>query len=93
MIYIFQRMLGRGGLGEVWAATHTPSKTDVAVKVLQSPTNSLAHEVQAAASLNHPNVVRVLDFATADTPMGPVPTGCSYLVMERIEGGTLQDLC
>lgn len=101
--YALERELGRGGMGVVWAARDRTNGTRVAVKLLLdeglSETN-LAHEkfkkelrqrmkreAEACMKLaHHPNVVRVFDFSMKDTPQhGP------YIVMELLEGESLQD--
>lgn len=90
--YTLTHMLGRGGMGDVWAAVHEPSGTPVAVKVLARDVANAAplrSEVEAAASLSHPHIVQVLDFAVADHDDGPLRAGRPFLVMERVEGGTL----
>ncbi|HYE62175.1 MAG TPA: serine/threonine-protein kinase [Phycisphaerales bacterium] len=79
----------RGGQGIVYSATHTPTRRPVAVKVLH-PTALTSHnarrrferEVELAAALRHPGVVRVYD-------SGATPDGRLYLTMEWVEGETL----
>ena len=81
--------LGAGGMGEVYRARDSVLKRDVAIKVLPSffsqDTERLRRfeqEAQAAAALNHPNILGVYRFGTFDnTP---------YLVSELLEGGTLR---
>ncbi len=90
--YRLTALLGRGGLGEVWAAVHAATGAPVAIKLVESPlpnVDPLRDEVEAAAALHHPHIVRVLDFARAEAG-DPVPEGRPYLVMQRVEGGTLQ---
>jgi len=83
-------LLGRGGMGAVWAADHArlPGKR-VAVKVLHaevaSDDESLARfrrEAEIASRLGHPNIVDVLDFNV-------LPDGTPYLVLEFLEGEDL----
>jgi tRNA A-37 threonylcarbamoyl transferase component Bud32 len=81
--------LGRGGMGIVYKAQRRGDDSIVAVKVIRK--DRLQHddavrrfrrEAQAAARLNHPNVVRVFDSDhTGDT---------HYLVMEYVAGVTLE---
>ncbi len=67
--YRLNAELGRGGMGVVYRAHDTLLKRDVAVKVMSATALGtegharLLHEAQAAASLNHPNVVTVHDVA------------------------------
>ena len=80
--------LGQGGMGVVLKAEHRRMKRLVAVKTiagsaLRSPdaVKRFYREVEAAAKLNHPNIVQAHDASEAD--------GIHYLVMEYVEG---QDL-
>lgn len=87
-------VLGRGGLGEVWSAMHVNTGAPVAVKIVDRAlpnSDPLRDEVEAAASLHHPHIVRVFDFdhAPDDEVM---PQGRPFLVMERLGGGSLQAL-
>jgi serine/threonine protein kinase len=87
--YRLEMILGRGGMGTVYRATHTWTGRPVAVKLLH---HELAHdapsvtrflrEARAAAAVRHPNAVDVLD-------MGQDDTGAAYLVLELLEGDTL----
>jgi DNA-binding SARP family transcriptional activator/WD40 repeat protein len=79
--------IGRGGMGEVYRAKDTWLEREVAVKVLSSEAlgpdgrERLLAEAQAAARLNHPNVVSVYDVGEID--------GEPFIVMELVEGETL----
>jgi YVTN family beta-propeller protein len=84
-------LLGAGGMGEVYRARDTRLHRDVALKVLPSAVVNdpqrlarFEREAQLLASLNHPNIAHVYGLEDA----GPVPA----LVMELVEGTTLQDL-
>jgi len=89
--YKVESQLGRGGMGEVWLASHQrlPGK-QVAIKVLHTGGQAVAAETQArfrreaeiAARLSHPNIVQVLDYNT-------LPSGQPYLVMELLKGEPL----
>ena len=89
--YAIDRLIGRGGMGEVYAARRLSLDDEVAVKRLlpsqDSPNNRqrFAIEAQAAAHIRHPNVVRIFDYGD-DAAIGP------YLVMELLEGQTLAAL-
>jgi serine/threonine-protein kinase len=88
--YVIQDLLGRGGMGAVYLAEHLELHRKVAIKVLatgKTEDQGLAlerflREARAVAALDHPNIVRIFDVARHnDAP---------YLVMEYVEGETLQ---
>ncbi len=88
--YLVLDEIGRGGMGRVYKAEHRRMKRLVALKVLsasamQSPKSikRFQREVEAAAKLNHPNIVAAYD---ADEE-----NGIHYLVMEYVEGMSLAD--
>jgi serine/threonine-protein kinase len=90
--YALKRKLGEGGMGEVWLAEHGLLKRPCAVKFVRpdlasSPATAarFAREVQAVTGLTHVNTVRVYDYGRADD-------GSFYLVMEYLDGPTLEDL-
>ena len=93
--YQIEQLLGQGGMGAVYRATHLGTKRTVAVKVIH-PQLSTHHqfvarfqrEAEAAGRLRHPNVVDVTDFGFAQTSNGPV----AYLVMEYLDGCTLAEI-
>jgi serine/threonine-protein kinase len=85
-------VLGRGGMGEVYEAVHTTTKDAAAVKVLHSThladpeaVRRFLREAKIAASLDVPNVVRVLEIGGLESP---VP----YIAMERLRGEDLAEL-
>ncbi|MFO0649202.1 MAG: protein kinase [Polyangiales bacterium] len=87
--YTLGRLLGRGGMGAVYEATHRDLRKRVAIKTLLPETarNATAlarflREGEAVARLRHPNVVDISDVG--------VEGGVPYLVMEYLEG---EDLC
>ncbi|HJZ55117.1 MAG TPA: serine/threonine-protein kinase [Gemmataceae bacterium] len=90
--YAVLDQLGRGGMGAVYLAEHTELRRKVAIKVLISAKDDdqklalerFLREARAAAALDHPNIVRIFDVCRH----GEVP----YLVMEYVEGETLQQL-
>ncbi|WP_437709718.1 serine/threonine-protein kinase [Sorangium sp. So ce448] len=86
------RALGQGGMGSVWLAEHVALRTHVAVKFLRDmymdhplAVVRLHREAEAAARIQSPHVVRVFDVSFTDQ-------GVPYIVMEHLEGQTLQDL-
>jgi serine/threonine protein kinase len=88
--YRIDRLVGRGGMGVVWAATDLRTNAAVALKMLRLHASGrtdlklrLLREARAAMAVEHPNVVRVHEvFETADdeTPV---------VVMDLLEGETL----
>jgi serine/threonine protein kinase/Tol biopolymer transport system component len=84
-------LLGTGGMGEVYRARDPALKREVAIKVLPSFVSQdpdrlhrFEQEAQAAASLNHPNILAVYQFGVFE--------GAPYLVSELLEGGTLRQV-
>jgi Tol biopolymer transport system component len=82
--------IGSGGMGEVYRATDTNLKRDVAVKVLPesfaSDPERLARfqrEAEVLASLNHPNIATIHGLEKSD--------GRTIIVMELVEGPTLAE--
>ncbi|HEV8659293.1 MAG TPA: LpqB family beta-propeller domain-containing protein [Thermoanaerobaculia bacterium] len=82
--YRVERLLGAGGMGEVYAATDTQLGRVVALKVLPeerasdaSRVQRFVREAQLASSLNHPAIVAIYD------------SGPRYLAMELIAGQPL----
>ncbi len=94
--YVILSLVGRGGMGEVYAAYDPRLERKVALKVLrESPgprakvraaQRSLLQEAQSTARLSHPNVVIVYDAGTIDDEASGVRV---YLAMEFVEGQTL----
>ncbi|HEY2512710.1 MAG TPA: serine/threonine-protein kinase, partial [Polyangiaceae bacterium] len=88
--YRLLSVLGRGGMGEVYAAEHALIERQVAIKVLRASLASdralesrFLFEARATSRLRHPNVVEVTDY-------GVLPGGAPYIVMERLEGESLE---
>ncbi|HUQ39906.1 MAG TPA: serine/threonine-protein kinase [Acidimicrobiales bacterium] len=93
--YRLGRLLGRGGMAEVWDAEDLRLHRPVAVKILSEEMAARPDirarfdiEARAAARLSHPNVVAVYD--TGDTG-GASGAGRPFLVMERLPGTTMAD--
>jgi serine/threonine protein kinase len=93
--YRLERLLGRGGMGAVYLASHMGTERYVALKLItpQFMRNEefvarFKREARAAGRLRHPNVVDVTDFGFADVGTETV----AYLVMEYLDGCTLGDV-
>jgi serine/threonine protein kinase len=90
--YRLEQLLGRGGMGAVYLATHLGTERYVALKLItpQFMRNEefvarFKREARAAGRLRHPNVVDVTDFGFAHAGKETV----AYLVMEYLDGCTL----
>jgi serine/threonine protein kinase len=90
--YRLIRQIGSGGMAEVYLAYDEFLQREVAFKVLdrkyaenREAIERFRREARNAASLRHPNIV-----ATHDR--GETENGTYYIVMEYLEGGTLEDL-
>ena len=83
--------LGRGGMAVVYLARHETLRNLVAIKLLArsraqkgSMSERFLREARAAAQISHPNIVRVFDVDVEEERR--------YLVMEFVQGCSLQDL-
>ena len=82
--------LGAGGMGEVYEARDTRLGRTVAIKVLPEHIATdpellrrFEREAKTVSSLNHPHICTLHDIGSQD--------GVNFLVMERLEGETLED--
>ena len=85
------RTLGHGKMGTIYEAEQLSLGRKVALKVLPSHfaedeefIERFSREARAAAAVNHPNIVSVIDFGVAD--------GTYYIAMEFVEGENLRDM-
>ncbi|HEX5875021.1 MAG TPA: protein kinase [Pyrinomonadaceae bacterium] len=93
--YRLEHLLGQGGMGAVFLATHLGTERYVALKLISPQfmrnnefVERFKREARAAGRLRHPNVVDVTDFGFATVKAGKV----AYLVMEYLDGCTLGDV-
>jgi non-specific serine/threonine protein kinase/serine/threonine-protein kinase len=92
--YRIERELGRGGMGVVYLAERDDDqfRKQVAIKLIRRGfdvvhvINRFRYERQILASLDHPNIARLLDGGTAEE-------GLPYFVMEYVEGRPIDDYC
>ena len=86
--YKISHLVGRGASGTVYAAEQILMRKRFALKLLHAASDSARRrfqkEAQAASKLDHPNLVRATDFGILDS-------GCLFMVMEFVEGQTLQE--
>ena len=89
--YRILKLLGEGGMGQVYLAEHVAIEKRVALKVLRSEyatkgeiVTRFQQEAISASRIKHPNVLDVFDF-------GQLDNGCFYLAMEFLEGCDLAD--
>jgi serine/threonine-protein kinase len=89
--YRVLRRLGSGGMADVWLAEDAHLQRQVALKVLHSRylqdqdfIARFQREAEAAAGLQHPNIVAVFDRGQDD--------GVNYIAMRYVEGPTLKEL-
>jgi serine/threonine-protein kinase len=89
--YRLTRRLGTGGMGEVWSAEHTATEREFAIKFMHPHLASSAgsrqrfmREARASARINHPSIIDVFD-------VGELEDGALYLVMELLDGISLDD--
>ncbi len=89
--YVLDSVIGRGGMADVYRATDSVLEREVAVKLLRGQATD-AHdrqrfqeEAQLLATLDHPNVVTILDAGVCD--------GQPFLVMDLVDGRSLAAFC
>ena len=88
--YELVRMLGQGGMGQVWLAKDLAMEDGaIAIKLLPPELSrdvesraNLVREARLSLKLSHPNIVRLINLEPGDPP---------YLVMEHVQGRTLAD--
>src|SRR6266404_3742980 len=93
--YRLERLIGQGGMGAVYLATHLGTERYDALKLItprfmrnEEFVERFKREARAAGRLRHPNVVDVTDFGFARAGKENV----AYLVMEYLDGCTLSDV-
>jgi eukaryotic-like serine/threonine-protein kinase len=89
--YRIERLIGAGGMGEVYLAFDEKLKRNVALKILppefvsnDERVKRFEMEARAISSLNHPGIVTIYDVGSFE--------GVNYIATEFVEGKTLRDL-
>jgi serine/threonine protein kinase len=89
--YRIEKLLGSGGMGEVYLASEARLNRKVALKILPPEfvvdaerVARFEREARAVSALNHPNLVTIYDLGSLD--------GLHYIAMEYVEGRTLREL-
>ncbi len=85
-----ERLLGRGGMGEVYVARQVSLNRPIALKVLRPDLltkstylNRFEAEATAVAKLNHPNIVHIYTLGSVDQ--------VRFIAMEYVQGSNLRD--
>ena len=85
------KLIGRGGMAEVYSATGSTNRKEVAIKILHAALagdeqfqKRFVREAEIVSGLNHPNIVRVMDYGRENNAY--------YIVMELLSGPDLNSL-
>lgn len=88
--YRLRRLVGRGGFGEVYQGEHIYTHQQAAIKILQlqlvegrEDWKEFLHEARTMHQLQHPHIIRLLDFGMED--------GSAFLIMDYAPRGTMRD--
>ena len=88
--YVFDRVLGRGGMGTVYLARDVKHGRQVAIKALSPDLaaevdgRQFLREIRVTAQLQHPHILPLIDSGEA--------ADCAFYVMPYVKGGSLRDL-
>lgn len=89
--YKIVKLIGQGGMADVYLAYDILLERDVAIKILRNELASDAvsllrfkHEAVAVSKLSHPNIIEIFDIGEHDSRQ--------YIVMEYVDGKTLKQL-
>src|SRR5690606_24563515 len=84
--YRIEKVLGQGGMGVVYTATHAVLGKRLAIKVLKSDVSKdqeiiqrFRQEAQSASAIGSQHIIDISDF-------GSLPDGSTYFVMEYLDG-------
>jgi tetratricopeptide (TPR) repeat protein len=92
--YTIDRLIGRGGMGEVWLASRSDGRFEgrCAIKFLAGSViqpklaDRFHHEGRLLGRLIHPHIARLIDAGTTET-------GRHYLVLEHVDGEQIDHYC
>ncbi|QDG54673.1 hypothetical protein FIV42_29200 [Persicimonas caeni] len=99
--FVLDKVIGRGGMGEIWKGVHLTQRVPVAVKVVTEQgarrddyLRQFRNEIRAVAGLDHPGVIIVFDHGeisrdAAHASGENLTAGSPYLVMEYAKHGAL----
>ncbi len=98
--YQLNKLIGSGGMADVYVAHDSVLGRKVAIKVLNEElaankkfSQRFKQEAKSASSMDHPNIVKVLDAGeTSETDAAGVKHTYAYLVMEYVDGLELSKL-
>ena len=97
--YEVGRLIGRGGMAQVYIAYDTRLSRTVAIKILRSDMATddtflarFRREAQSSAALNHPSIVAVYDTGEEDIQTNQGTITLPFIVMEYVNGQTVRDL-
>ena len=101
--FSLERILGQGGMGEVWLGRHLASQWPVAIKVITAHRDramperreAFIREVHAQAAMDHDGILRVFDHGQISASLhiqsqGQLVEDSPYLVMELADAGSLE---
>jgi serine/threonine protein kinase len=87
--FVLDRLIGQGGMGMVWCATHTVTGKSVALKMLKPDRAGdpvvrarFLREARAVCAVRHPNIVQIHDVLEMDD-------GAPVMVMDLLDGESL----
>jgi tRNA A-37 threonylcarbamoyl transferase component Bud32 len=90
--YEFIELIGKGGMSVIYKARHRLMENIVAIKLLQEKLTQdkssflrFRQEAQASSRLDHPSIIKVLDFGVLDH-------GAAFLVMDYVAGRSLSEV-
>ena len=91
-LYVVEEMIGKGGFACVYRGRHMKQGTTVAIKILhdrlagsETQFRRFEREIETIQRLRHPGIIEMFEW-------GQLPTGRPYMVMEWLEGPTLDQL-